>query len=113
MCPTKYLNDILSGDVWPGVPHSFPLGLVTGRLAPPYVGSVGPRKYPSDILSGDVWPGVPHSCPLGLVTGRLAPPYVSSVPRKYPVIFSVVMSGLVYPIAAHWGWSQDGWLHHT
>ena len=83
MCPTKYLNDILSGDVWPGVPHSCPLGLVTGQLAPPYVSSV-PRKYPRDIRSGDVWPDLPHSGPLGLVTGRLAPPHISNVSEISP-----------------------------
>jgi hypothetical protein len=41
------------------------------------------------------------------------PPPVVRFRYEGYIIFSIVMSGLVYPVAAHWGWSAGGWLATT
>jgi ammonia channel protein AmtB len=41
------------------------------------------------------------------------PPTVVRFRYEGYIIFSIVMSGLVYPVAAHWGWSAGGWLATT
>ena len=29
------------------------------------------------------------------------------------MIFAMVITGVIYPISAHWAWSEGGWLYQT
>ena len=29
------------------------------------------------------------------------------------ILFAMIITGIIYPIQAHWAWSPSGWLYDT